>query len=278
MKILSNFDTRLDGKTFLKKVEQYGNHNVLLIKRHPLFLYKAFINLLVGLGLFSGLLYLLYIQYSENIIYFYVFLILHLLGIGLWIIILLKKIISNLWTYKEFITCREDLAKIDMSQFGSFLKYSMIIFLYQFFISVINMIILFTAGEDKMISFGWSIGIFIINILFLIITIKILKRFIDFEMDFIIVTRDEIESFVQEGLFKRKVVSLDIKKIRSITTEKDGFFKSLFNIGSLKILSEGDNEGKGEIRFNYIHRLGKLKIALSTLIHQNNKKDINLSE
>ncbi|MDQ7023899.1 MAG: hypothetical protein Q9M97_10550 [Candidatus Gracilibacteria bacterium] len=66
------------------------------------------------------------------------------------------------------------------------------------------MIILFTAGEDKMISFGWSIGIFIINILFLIITIKILKRFIDFEMDFIIVTRDEIESFVQEGLFKKK--------------------------------------------------------------------------
>jgi hypothetical protein len=34
--------------------------------------------------------------------------------------------------------------------------------------------------------------------LFLLITIRILKRFVDFEMDFIIVTKDEIESFTQE--------------------------------------------------------------------------------
>ena len=274
MKILSNFDTRLDWKTFLKKIEKYWNHNVLLIKRHPLFLYKAFIYWIFALFLFWGLLYLLYIQYHESIIYFYIFLILHLIWLWLWILLLLKNIISKLFNYKEFITCKEDLARIDISQFWSFLKYSLVLFLYQFIISISNLIVLFTASNDKIISFGWSVWIFILNLLFLFITIKILKIFIDFEMDFIIVTKDEIESFDQAGLFKRKVVSLDIKKIRSITTEKDWFFKSLFNIGSLKILSEWDTEHKWEIRFNYIHRLWKLKKAVLDLIYQNENKNI----
>jgi len=278
MKILSNFDTKLDWKTFLKKVEKYWNHNVLLIKRHPLFLYKAFLNWLFSLFLFWWLIYLLYIQYSEAIIFFYVFLVLHLFWLGLWIIILLKKIILNLWNYTEFITCREDLARIDLSQFWSFLKYSMALFLYQFVISSANMIILFTASDDKMISFWWSIWVFVINMLFLVITIRILKRFVDFEMDFIIVTKDEIESFTQEWIFKRKIVSLDITKIRSITTEKDGFFKSLFNIGSLKILSEWDTEQKWEIRFNYIHKLWKLKTAVLWLIKQNEKRKERVRE
>ena len=183
----------------------------------------------------------------------------------------IKKIILRLWNYSEFITCREDLAKIDLSHFWSFLKYSMVLFLYQFVISVVNMIILFTASGDKIISFWWSIWIFVINILFLVITIRILKRFVDFEMDFIIVTKDEIELFDQEWIFKRKVISMDITKIRSITTEKDGFFKSLFNIGSLRILSEWDNEHKWEVRFNYIHKLWKLKTSILTLIKQNEK-------
>ena len=271
MKILSNFDTKLDWKTFLKKVEKYWNHNVLLIKRHPLFLYKAFLNWLLSLFIFWVLIYLLYIQYSEDIIFFYIFLVLHLLWLGLWIIFLFKKIILYLWNYKEFITCREDLTRIDLNHFWSFIKYSMVLFLYQLLVSTTNMIILFTTSHNKIISFWWLIWVLFLNILFLIITIKILKRFMDFEMDFIIVTKNEIELFDQEWIFKRKIVSLDITKIRSITTEKDGFFKSLFNIGSLKILSEWDIEHNWEVRFNYIHKLWKLKTSILKLIEQNEK-------
>jgi hypothetical protein len=51
--------------------------------------------------------------------------------------------------------------------------------------------------------------------------VRILKKFIDFEMDFMIVTKDEIESFNQTGIFKREIISLDIRKIRSISTQKD---------------------------------------------------------
>ena len=268
MKILSNFDTKLDSKIFLKKVSEFWDHNVLLIKRHPLFLYKAFFDAIIAMFLFFGLLGVIYAQYSQNIEYFYIFLVLHLLWIGLWVIILLKKIISKLWNYKEFITCKGDLEKIDLSWFWSFLKYSFILFFYQFVVSIVDIIILFNITSEKTMTISWSIWIFILNILFLFLILKILRRFIDFEMDFIVITKDEIESFDQTWIFRRKVVSLDTKKIRSITTEKDGFFRSLFNIGSLKILSEWDTEQKWEIQFNYIHRLWKLKKTVLNLINK----------
>jgi len=81
-------------------------------------------------------------------------------------------------------------------------------------------------------------------------------------MDFIIVTQDEIESFDQVWIFRRKIVSMDLHKFRSITTEKKGIIRSVFNFGSLIVLSEWDKDHNWEIRFNYIHRLGTLKEAI----------------
>ena len=88
-------------------------------------------------------------------------------------------------------------------------------------------------------------------------------------MDFIIVTQDEIESFNQVWIFRRKIVSMDLHKFRSITTEKKWFIRSVFNFGSLIVLSEWDSNHNWEIRFNYIHRLGALKEAILKLIYKN---------
>lgn len=41
MKILSNFDTKLDEKKYAEACEQFGEENVLLIKRHPFYLFRA---------------------------------------------------------------------------------------------------------------------------------------------------------------------------------------------------------------------------------------------
>ena len=94
-------------------------------------------------------------------------------------------------------------------------------------------------------------------------------------MDFITITPDEIESVNQTGIFKRKIVSLDSKKIRSISTKKNWFFRSLFNIGSLIILSEWDSWNHWEVQFNYIHRLWKLKKGILELIKKWEKKNKN---
>ncbi|MCD5380322.1 hypothetical protein LR004_00185 [Candidatus Gracilibacteria bacterium] len=269
MKIFSNFDTKLDVRSFKKKIKQYGDGNVLLVKRHPLFLYKAFLNAVLALLLFGIYASILYTQYSDNLIYFYIFLFLHLFGITIWLVVLFRKIVSHLWNYVEFVRCKADLDKIDLGQFGFFLKFSFVLFIYQIIISLVDLIGIYFTRSEGISNFGLGASLIILNLLFLFLIIKIIYRFIDFEMDFMIVTKDEIESFDQAGIFRRKIVSMDLEKFRSITTEKKGFIRSVFNFGSLIVLSEGDSNHNGEIRFNYIHRLGALKEAILKLIYKN---------
>ena len=266
MKILSNFDTELDKKVFLKNIDEYGDGNVLLIKRHPLFLYKAFFYWLLALLIFTWLIWIIYFEYIGNQIYFYVFVTFHILWIGLWILLLFKKIISHLWEYKEFIKKRKNLEKIDFNDFAVFLKYSFFLFIYQIIVSGANVFGLYYVNAELYLAFVhvW------INIVLLMLAWGIIKRFIDFEMDFIIVTKNEVESFNQTWIFNRKVVSLDMKKFRTITTYKEWFWRSLFNIGSLTILSEWSSKTPWEISFNYIHRLWALKKNILKLVH---KKD-----
>ena len=267
MKIFSNFDTELDEKIFLSKLNEYWNGNVLLVKRHPLFLYKVFFYGIFAIWIFVILTYLLYTQYYSEF-FFYFFFIWNLLWIWVWIFLLFKKFFFNLINYKEFISCKEDFDKIALSWFWWFLKYSFLLFFYQFILSIINICILYNNGWENIAKL-WLLSIIVLNILFLCTMVKIIQRFIDFEMDFIIVTKDEIELIDQVGIFRRKVISLALQKVKTITIDKDWFFKSIFNIGSLKILSEWDSEGNGEIRLNYIHRLWFLKRAIMRLINQN---------
>ncbi len=269
MKIFSNFDTKLDVKSFKKKIKQYWDWNVLLVKRHPLFLYKAFINAILALVLFGVYASVLYTQYSDNLIYFYIFLFLHLFWITIWLVVLFKKIVSHLWNYVEFVRCKADLDKIDIWQFWFFLKFSFILFIYQLLISLIDVIWIYFTRAEWISNFWLWASLIILNLLFFFLIIKIIYRFIDFEMDFMIVTKDEIESFDQAWIFRRKIVSMDLAKFRSITTEKKWFIRSVFNFGSLIVLSEWDSNHNWEIRFNYIHRLGALKEAILKLIYKN---------
>ncbi len=271
MKIFSNFDTKLDVKAFKKKIKEYGDGNVILVKRHPLFLYKAFLYALFALAAFIVLISILYVRFWENLIYFYVFLFLHLIGISIWLFILFRKILKNLKKYKEFVQYKKDIKNIDLGQFWSFLKQSIVLILYQFIVSFIDIIAIYFTRTGGLSNFSWWVSLIFMNSLFLFLIIRILYRFIDFEMDFVLITKDEIEAFNQTGIFRRKVVSIDLKKCRSITTEKKWFFRSMFNIGSLLILSEWDKDKNGEIRFNYIHRLWALKKAILWLIYKNKK-------
>lgn len=268
MKIFSNFDTEMDRKVFLKKITTYWDWNVILIKRHPLFLYKAFFYWIWALFLFSILSVILYFEYKESPLHFWSFFILHLLGIWIWLITLFSKITSHFWEYREYIKKMKHLDKINFSSFSTFLLYSIILFIYQIWVSLVNVALIFSSNTEMY----WAITLTWINLIFLFLISKILYRFIDFEMDFIVVTPDEIESFSQTWFFKRKVVSLDLSKFRSITTEKEWFLRSLFNIWSLVILSEWDREQKGVIRFNFIHRLWGLKKAVLNLVYQNKNK------
>jgi uncharacterized membrane protein YdbT with pleckstrin-like domain len=67
-----------------------------------------------------------------------------------------------------------------------------------------------------------------------------IENYIDYTMNYAIFTPDEAVLVEQIGIFNRNIKSLDIKKIKSITTRKKNLFFSIFNDGIITILSEGN--------------------------------------
>jgi hypothetical protein len=107
------------------------------------------------------------------------------------------------------------------------------------------------------------IMIFIFIIWFLYATL--FKNYIDYKMDYCIVTPEEIILTEQSWLFKRAVRTLDAKKIKSIYIQKKNLIDSLFNDWSIIFMSDGD-ELMWEIVLEYIYDPEKKKEKLQDII------------
>ena len=66
--------------------------------------------------------------------------------------------------------------------------------------------------------------------------------FIDYKLDFAIVTKDEIITHKQLGFFKSKFKQLPMKKIRSITSWRDWILGNIFSFGYIEFISDGSTK------------------------------------
>lgn len=94
----------------------------------------------------------------------------------------------------------------------------------------------------------------IIMSLLTLIPYRVIKYYIDYIMDYCIITPDEIILTEQTGIFQRQIRTLDTKKVKSISVHKKSTFKSIFNNGSIVIMSDGDDNNFGEIQIEYVYR------------------------
>ena len=63
MKILGNFDTKLDEIELSEAIKKYGEGNAILTKKHWIFLMAPLSLLVLSIGAFALLVYLSYYQY-----------------------------------------------------------------------------------------------------------------------------------------------------------------------------------------------------------------------
>ncbi len=91
---------------------------------------------------------------------------------------------------------------------------------------------------------------------------KILKHFLDYRMDFAIITPKSFLRYNQTWFFKRSSKVIDLKHIRSVYVKKAGFFNSIFNNGNIIVLSEwstnpsvedGYKNSPWEVEFKYVY-------------------------
>lgn len=89
----------------------------------------------------------------------------------------------------------------------------------------------------------------LLGLLFIAIWLPVIKKYLDYHMDFLIVTPEYILNYDQEWLFHRDIVSLNMKNIKTVSVKKMGIINSLFNEGKLEILFEGDTGGKMTLEY-----------------------------
>jgi len=147
----------------------------------------------------------------------------------------------------------------------------LIAFLILIFMTIISVNRLISVLE---INSGYSIGTNTILIILRIILFwfKIIKKFMDYKMDFTIVTPNEVNTYNQTWFFSRGVRTLETATIKSVTIPKTTFWGSIFNYGALVFLVETENDEQDEeqwkwhAKFFFVHNVEfKRKKALEII-------------
>ena len=159
-----------------------------------------------------------------------------------------------------------------------FLFFQVILPLILFFILIFMTIVFVSRLMNILeIDISYNIGINVILIIIWIIAFwfKIIKKFIDYKMDFTIVTPDEVNTYNQSWLFSRSTRTLETATIKSVTIPKTNFWGSLFNYGALIFLAETENDdqeeeqGKWHVKFFFVHGVESARKKALEIIESN---------
>lgn len=148
--------------------------------------------------------------------------------------------------------------KVIIIRKSRFFLWTKVLIPFLFWTSILILLFIFFI---KNINVDWFLWLLIIlsTILWFIPNAEILWYYLDYKMDFIIVNPRSFIRYDQDWFFKRVSKTIDLKKIRSISVRKTWFWNSIFNNGSLVVLSEWweteqDEALKaGEIIFRFLY-------------------------
>lgn len=114
----------------------------------------------------------------------------------------------------------------------------------------------------------WTLASTLLMIIAILIPYRIPKYYIDYHMDYCIITPAEVILSDQSGIFMRQFRTLDASKIKSIIVQKKNMFKSIWNNGMITFMSDGDENNLGEIQLDYIYNPEFHKQRITVIIGQ----------
>jgi hypothetical protein len=135
------------------------------------------------------------------------------------------------------------------------------VFLIAFWLGIIALFY-YVFDSEYLLFFCIAIGV-----LSLFFFVPIIGKWIDYELDFIIVTPDFLMMYDQAWIFKKKVITVNEKSIKTISVERSGLLYSLFNNWDIIVLSEWDMV-HWEITLKWIPRPEKRKKQISKIFNK----------
>jgi uncharacterized membrane protein YdbT with pleckstrin-like domain len=137
----------------------------------------------------------------------------------------------------------------DYEKIVYFLRRDTIVFIQQALLFVFLLAIPFGLYYFAQISFPtllensivYPLLVILMSVYFLTVWLVLFTSFIDYYLDFWIVTNDRIIN-VEQHLFARTISELDLYKIQDVTGESTGFLQTIFNFGNVYVQTAGKVE------------------------------------
>ena len=245
MKILWSFNTKLDEHELYDAIQNNGQWNAIMMKKHRIFLVRPMLWMLFAFIAFWLLIRFAYAQFYNNhyIAIFWALTISYSLVTCVWCIHSIRMIIYDIKlqiTNKKWYIDTIDEKEFKDGRYEIFLRHSFISMWLQTILMVINSLVSFFAEVDATSNLLLNITWVAVNIWFLFLLYKVVERIIDYEMDFNIFTVDQFILYRQHWFFKTSSMNVATSTIKIVQESKSWFLWSLFNYWKVSIHPEWD--------------------------------------
>ena len=280
MKILWSFNTKLDEHELYNAIQENGQWNAIMMKKHRIFLIRPLVWMLFSLVAFWLLIWFAYSQFynTDNRWIFRVLTIAYSL-VTLTrcvhsIIMIMNDIQVQIYNRYGYID-KMDESEFKDGRYETFLKHTFISARLQVWLMIINSSASFFAGSGTsnfLFNFVWIF----VNIGFIFLLYKVLDKIIDYEMDFNIFTVDQFMLFRQHGFFKAESINISTSTVKIVKETKSWFLWSLLDYGKVSIHPEWNVSAGSKIELFYVPKPKLLVKKLNEFIEKS-KEWMNVS-
>lgn len=146
--------------------------------------------------------------------------------------------IKNLIKQKDY----EKIVKV-VRRDGVVLFGSMIFYLVLFFAPVILYFLFQNYVPAILANYIWRpVFLLGVSVYYFSCWIFLFTAFLDYYLDFWVITNDRLLNIEQGGIFARTVSEMDLYKIQDATSEVKGIFASIFGYGTIDIQTAAERE------------------------------------
>lgn len=109
------------------------------------------------------------------------------------------------------------------------------------------------------------------GLVFIVSMAPVIKKYLEYKMDFLVITPKNLIKYDQEGFFERDIKTLNTMNIKTITIKKNGIIKSICNIGDMTFLSEASSDESadtGRIVFHFVRKPERKRYDIVKIIRK----------
>lgn len=265
MKFLSNFDTDIDTQLLHYALKEYDKDHVLLIKKHPIFLFRSmlwYILLLLATIFFT---WVLLQATNESLVFEIVLISVIWVFLILWLFLVFQRYYKYSFYFHTHIHASHDLRSPGTKKLDTFIRGSLLLlwaYLIVFMIFEVKQIT-WRASWPWWISLLWGVCM----ILIMFATYQLIFQHIRYELDFLLITPDYVEHVYQRSFFSRKHRTVKSKQIRTIEISQDWLLQWLFHLGKATFVTDAlDHQKDIYLKFDYIGQASEVKQKILWLL------------